>query len=89
VVGGQQNIGSILNLGSGNSLELVEIEWGGPVGEGSFEVDKGRFCCGDVFDPSLAMVTCTEEEREVRCWIFNHLLQLGNKEGLIQCFQIG
>jgi hypothetical protein len=32
------------------------------VWEGGFEGNKGRFYCGDVFDPSLAMVTCTEEE---------------------------
>jgi len=58
VVGEPQSIGPILNLGAGNSMELVENE----EGEGGFEGNKGRFCCGGVFDSSLAVVNCTEEQ---------------------------
>ena len=39
VVGGQHRIGPILNLATGNSLELVE----NGVGGGDFEGNKGRF----------------------------------------------
>jgi hypothetical protein len=46
---------------------------------------KANCVNGDGFAPSLVVVSCSiEVSKGVRCWIFNHLLYLGNKEGLIQ-----
>lgn len=54
VVGGQRITIPILNFVSWNSLALEN-----GVGKGGFEGNKGRLYCGDVFDPSLAVVICT------------------------------
>lgn len=63
VVGGQQSVRPILNLYYGSSMELLE----NGVGEGglqgwNIEGMKVNSVSGDGFDPSLAVVSCSDEE---------------------------
>lgn len=61
------------------------------MGENGFGVDKGRFYCGDVFDPSLVVVTCTDEESKGREMLDIHPLTAVGKQGgvLFNVFRLG
>jgi hypothetical protein len=52
------------------------------VGEGGFEVDKDRCYCGDVFHPSLAMVTCVDEESKRSEMVDVHQLAVVEEQGV-------